>query len=359
MLDDIGFCWDVLESQWLAQYFELKSYREKNGHCMVRKWELNDDNKLHRWTRKQRDDGNRGELTSGRREMLDEIGFCWDVLESKWQEQYQELKAHQKHYGHCFLTQRTANKRLMAWANTQRIEYRKGDIKSERKELLEDIGFVWDVSVARWEYNFDLLETFVEREGQCDVPNRHEEDGEPIGDWLAKQRTKFRRGTLEISRQKRLEELGITWDAMESAKDKLWMSRFQLLVKFKEREGHCNVPSKHVEDGEKLGEWLVTQRAAYNKGELDPERQRRLEELGVAWDANSEKWALKFSLSVKFQEREGHCRIPSKHVEDGENLGYWLSAQKDAYRRGKLLPDRYEKLKALGVKFDRISRKEN
>ena len=349
----------MLESQWLAQYFELKSYWESNGHCIVRRGELNDGNKLHRWTRKQRNDGNKGKLISMRRELLDEIEFCWDVLESRWQERYQELKAHWKQYGHCFLTRRTANRQLMAWANTQRIEYKKGDIKPRRKELLEEIGFTWDVSVARWEYNFDLLKTFVEREGHCDVPNRHEEDGEPIGDWLAKQRTKFRKKTLKTSRQKRLEELGATWDVIESAKDKLWMSRFDLLVKFKEREGHCNVPSKHVEDGEKLGEWLVAQRAAYKKGELDPERQRRLEELGVAWDAKGEKWALKFSLLVKFKEREGHCRVPSKHVEDGENLGYWLSTQKDAYRRGKLLPDRYEKLKALGVKFDSISRKEN
>ena len=84
-----------------------------------------------------------------------------------------------------------------------------------------------------------------------------------------------------------------------------------------------------------------------------------MEEIGFTWDVSVARWEYNFHLLERFVEREGHCRVPSRHVEDGENLGSWLNAQKDAYRRGKLLPDRYEKLKALGVKFDRKSRNED
>ena len=61
------------------------------------------------------------------------------------------------------------------------------------------------------------------------------------------------------------------------------MHKFNLLVKFKEREGHCRVPRRHVEDGEKLGSWLSTQQQAHSKGTLDPERYGKLKELGVEW----------------------------------------------------------------------------
>ena len=54
---------------------------------------------------------------------------------------------------------------------------------------------------------------------------------------------------------------------------------------------------------------------------------------------------------MKFKEREGHCRVPQKHVEDGENLGKWLSQQKQVHGKGELYPERYDKLKELGVEW--------
>ena len=71
---------------------------------------------------------------------------------------------------------------------------------------------------------------------------------------------------------------------------------FGLLQAFREREGHANVPYRHVEDGEKLGSWLSTQRTRYKArglSEAECKRRRasalsdgeveRLEALGVVW----------------------------------------------------------------------------
>ena len=44
-----------------------------------------------------------------------------------------------------------------------------------------------------------------------------------------------------------------------------------------------NVPTKHEEDGVKLGSWLTNQRQAFKAGQLDEARQERLESLGVRW----------------------------------------------------------------------------
>ena len=61
------------------------------------------------------------------------------------------------------------------------------------------------------------------------------------------------------------------------------MHKFNLLLKFKEREGHCRVPRTHKEDEENLGNWLYTQKQAHGKGKLDPERYGKLKELGIEW----------------------------------------------------------------------------
>ena len=70
-----------------------------------------------------------------------------------------------------------------------------------------------------------------------------------------------------------------------------------LLAAYREREGHANVPMRHVEDGEKLGRWMGAQRERYavrgmseaerkaktGSSALSDEEVRRLEVLGVVW----------------------------------------------------------------------------
>ena len=76
-----------------------------------------------------------------------------------------------------------------------------------------------------------------------------------------------------------------------------WERMLGLLLAYREREGHCDVPDRHVEDGARLGGWLQNQRQAYKaRGMSEEERKaaRRhalpdaqveaLEALGVVWE---------------------------------------------------------------------------
>ena len=79
---------------------------------------------------------------------------------------------------------------------------------------------------------------------------------------------------------RRLKNLSSAGGRKNSSK---WDRTFDLLVQYEEREGHCDVPQRHVEDGSNLGMWLSNQRKAFRKGDLDKERRQRLGDLGVAW----------------------------------------------------------------------------
>ena len=224
-------------------------------------------------------------MTRRRKDMLDEIGFCWDVLESAWQKKYALLKKYREREGDCLVPDRhvEAGKRLGKWVFNQRQSLRNGRMTSGHKEMLDEIGFCWDVHEYEWERSFKLLEQFSKREGHCDVPHKHEEDGQPLGIWLVNQKTSQKKGALEKSRQERLEKLGVNWNLQEMRNNRKWMHKYNLLVKFKEREGHCRVPQKHVEKGENLGRWLTKQKHAHKKGKLVPERYQKLLDLGVEW----------------------------------------------------------------------------
>ena len=55
-------------------------------------------------------------------------------------------------------------------------------------------------------------------------------------------------GKLDTARQMRLEEIGVVWDMYSQH----WDDTFALLLQYKDREGDCNVPAKHKEDGKIL-----------------------------------------------------------------------------------------------------------
>ena len=65
-----------------------------------------------------------------------------------------------------------------------------------------------------WERMHGLLLAFKAREGHCDVPRRHEEQGDKLGGWLGEQRKAYKRGTLEARRVVALEECGVRWSVL-------------------------------------------------------------------------------------------------------------------------------------------------
>ena len=68
-----------------------------------------------------------------------------------------------------------------------------------------------------------------------------------------------------------------------------------------------------------------------------------VDRLGMGWD----HW---YGLLQKFQQREGHCRVPDQHQEDGLNLGGWVREQRS--EKNRLPPYRLNRLNSLGFSWD-------
>jgi superfamily II DNA or RNA helicase len=202
---------------------------------------------------------------------------------NSWDRMYDLLEIFCESKGHCNVPashiEDGAN--LGNWLGMQRRQKKKGGLPADRQQRLEEIGVVWDPLEAQWEHMSGLIEHFKKQKGHCNVPDSHIEDGANLGNWLGMQRRQKKKGGLPADRQQRLEEIGVVlWDPLEAQ----WEHRFGLfLEQFKKREGHCNVPRLHIEDGANLGNWLGTQRKAKKKGGLLSDRERRLEALGVVW----------------------------------------------------------------------------
>ena len=139
----------------------------------------------------------------------------------------------------------------------------------------------------------------------------------------------------------RLDLLGV---AFESA----WEDGFAALAKFKAREGHCLVPARHTEGTVKLGIWASRQRKS--RDILSVERRKRLDKIGFVWDPHERDWEEDFAALTKFKAREGHCRVPQNHVEEGVKLANWVGWQRKG--RSTLPAERKKRLDAIGFVWD-------
>ena len=56
------------------------------------------------------------------------------------------------------------------------------------------------------------------------------------------------------------------------------------------------------------------------------------------------------ALLAQFVAREGHARVPAKHLEDGERLGGWVTSLRS--KKIKLNAEQLSRLEALGFVWD-------
>ena len=86
------------------------------------------------------------------------------------------------------------------------------------------------------------------------------------------------------------------------------------------------MPRFHLEGNYKLGQWVAVQR--YSKDSLTAERKTRLNALGFMWSRRDWFWERGFAALKAFKTREGHCLVPTLHIEGDLKLGYWVSTQR-------------------------------
>ncbi len=160
------------------------------------------------------------------------------------------------------------------------IEKRKKECEKEGKEY--EVGFDVDEFIVMDEF-MDVVSGFREIEGRLEgswenglkhfdkyvrehngdvlVPeNYKDEGGFCTGNWVSRQRSNFKNKKLSIDKIDELNKKGFIWDVKEFYFNKY----FDALKQYKDREGNCFVPQKHVEiigdENINLGQWCLNVR---------------------------------------------------------------------------------------------------
>ena len=272
---------------------------------------------LGQWTADARRFYARGDMDEDRVAQLEKLGMIWSHFDVAWEEGLSAARGWAAEHGHLlapldatfqgakvgiFLKNARAAARK-AQENEQRraeglpVESSAGALSDERREQLEEIDASWCPSwPVTWQRCFHLVRMHLDA-GEA-LPTEAGDvvrQGEDLGRWVQSVRLGW--DQLTTVQQWMCEQvLGIE-PAAEDEKppprrtqaDK-WAMNYAAARQFYEREGHLQVPRKHVEriggEGQeereyRLGSWIGNQRS--RAATLTPERMELLSAIGMRW----------------------------------------------------------------------------
>mmetsp|Transcript_11934 Transcript_11934/g.22344 ORF Transcript_11934/g.22344 Transcript_11934/m.22344 type:complete len:205 (+) Transcript_11934:1915-2529(+) len=203
----------------MARYLELVEFQEKYGHVRV----PSNDKNLGVWVGTQRKQyrlkqrGLPSHMTDERIEMLDKIGFIWEV--NTWNDRYDELKEFYEENRHFSVPSDFPNKQLRPWISTQRSHFRfkqenkPSQLTDERIELLNSIGFPWKTK-EDWQTRFNELSSFFQENGNLDVAKVYTKSPK-LNRWVALQKVEMQKyvdgqqTSLKPDQIKMLQDIGL------------------------------------------------------------------------------------------------------------------------------------------------------
>ncbi|MFJ8697024.1 DEAD/DEAH box helicase [Streptomyces roseolilacinus] len=281
---------------------------------------------------------------------------------------------------------------LGQWTADARRFYARGRLDEDRIAQLEKLGMVWSHYDVAWEEGLAAARGWAAENGHLLAPLDATHQGYRVGIWLKNQRAAARKaveveqrraeglpvpssaGALSEMRREQLEEIDASWCP---AWPVTWQRCFHLVrMHLDAGEALPTEAGDVVRQGEDLGRWVQSVRYGWNK--LTTVQQWLCEQvLGIEPASEDEKspprrtqadkWAMNYQAARQFYEREGHLRVPRKHIEtilvggDGSGgsgegqeerehkLGAWVSNQRT--RAATLTPERIEQLSAIGMRW--------
>jgi hypothetical protein len=136
--------------------------------------------------------------------------------DKQWNMHYEQLVEFKQKNGHCMVPNRyKQEKSLGTWVSKQRSNHRNDLLLQDRKDLLDEIGFVWKADRPNmcmpddklWHRQYEKLVEFKQKNGHCMVPQRNKEDAS-LGIWVKNQLSNHNKNKMRPDRKELLDKIG-------------------------------------------------------------------------------------------------------------------------------------------------------
>lgn len=249
---------------------------------------------------------------------------------SSWWTGHGHARAYRDEHGHLAVPSTYVTEdgfRLGQWIGNARQHRRKGWLRADRVEALDELGMLWDTLDLPWYQFLEELRSFRDQFGHALVPQTYiSPSGYRLGNKVNTTRSKTRHVPAFV--RSALDDLGMVWDT----RDLRWQQLYTACQQYAGEHGHLNVPLSHIApDGYPLGARLKSVRRAAAVGRLDPAERLSLEELGMSFASGSDRaWNDFLAACDRYIEAHGSLATVEKSYVDSD--GYRLGAGISYYR---------------------------
>ena len=398
LLNEIGIVWDTNElrdENWEKTYKMAKAYYEKNGNLDVpyefkTKDGINYDKKgkqLYMWLFGNIKSYENHKLSEEKINKLNQININWSYrpVSRDWNEKYELAKKYYEYYGNLLVNINFKTKdgiiedkegiRLGGFIHNNRQLYKRNELSEDKKELLNQIRMIWDVSLAKknnevidnnWNKKYELAKKYYERHGNTNIPLEfntldgitYNKNGIKLGSWVAINRTLYKKKELNENQIKLLDDIDFVIDLREDNWNKMYdlackyhdyYKDLLISIEFKTFDGVT-----YNKNGKKLGLWINSQRKIYRNpklGNLNKNRIELLNKIGMVWNIEkidtkriTHKWMENYELVKVYYEKYGDLEIPYdfktkdgiNYDENGLAISRWLRYNKICYKKKEL-----------------------
>ncbi|MFD0008939.1 Helicase associated domain protein [Streptomyces sp. NPDC127178] len=269
-------------AEWRRGLNAARRYHRTHHHLDVpQTYEDTTGYPLGRWLTWQRHLHTTGALDAARANALERLGIIWDPHQQAFDRGLAHAAAHVARLGHLAVPvdEMQDDFPLGRWLATQRT--RAATLSAERTAALAALDRWWN---PPWPITWQRAYHTARRQ------NERETAGSPVGEWLMAQRE--RADDLHPEQRRLLKDVGLKLpDTPVSrgngtplpARERAFHRGLAAARAFRAREGHLNVPQRHIEEIEgdqvRLGQWLSN--LSRRRSRLSPQRQAALAELGL------------------------------------------------------------------------------
>lgn len=285
---------------------------------------------------------------------------------------------------------------------TGQLNEAKSRLASAEAQYRQTLGSLEDAELkepSQWNTMYKKLLDFRTQHGHCLVPHstKGDKDLTSLGRWVANQRVFYKMhqegkpGHIKPHRIETLEKIGFVWNV----NDMIWENKLQELIRYKDENGTCDIPSKCSKENKKIRNWVELQRQQYRlfrakrTTSLTLNRIKKLEDMGFEWrigensnddshtpkkkrrtiidpskDELQEWWNSNFDDLKAYREKNGHCRMHQRTSTDSQrsrqgtsrlrNFASWQRKEWKRLQKGEpsdMTPERIHKLEEIGFEF--------
>jgi Helicase associated domain len=379
---------EMYDNTWEETYQRLLEYQQEHGHTNVPR-SYNDDNKrplLGEWVTNQRFHKKKQSLSQYRVNMLESIGFQWQLDsqdrrqqmrdERKWDVVFKRLELYQRQHGHVNVPKEYNDGKkphLGQWVSLQRFQFwihrdTDGDASSltaERISKLESLGFVWILGNqpaydASWESNFQALVAFKSKYNTTKIPmgsKGHQDPINQLATWTKNQRLNYNKfltsRTLFLTDQRfdLLNSIDFAWSLKNKTVHETWMySYFELYWHYHKHNNTQITLSSGYNTA--FVNWVSRQKKMYHAGKLDQGKIDLLNELDFDWEMDtSATWEELFEELSLYKENFASTLV-NKNIN--HDLGVWTAELRKLYAASELDTKWVAKLNSLGFHWNAV-----